>query len=428
MSIDPIEHPAHPGPIAKFADSLRSDTVGGFLLIGAAVLALVWINSPFGEIYESMRSFRIGPESLHLNLSLETWAADGLLAVFFFVVGNELKQEFVHGELRNPRRAMLPIVAAICGMVVPAAVYAAINITSPETIGGWGIPMATDIAFALAILAVVGRGLPPALRTFLLTLAIVDDLGAVIVIAVFYTADINFVALGIAAVLLAVFGYLQRGRGLAAKLNASPIPNWLVYLPLAIVIWVLTHESGVHATIAGVAMGLLMRTTKHEGEHHDPSHGMEQILRPWSAGLALPIFAFFSAGVVFDGFGEVVTDTAALGIIAGLVGGKVIGIVGGSWLTTKLTRAELNPSLRWIDLVGMSQLAGIGFTVSLLIAELSFVGAEHHLAHAKTGVLVASLIAALLSIFILGSRSRYYRRLAAEGRGPTAPSDASQGS
>ncbi|WP_026122583.1 Na+/H+ antiporter NhaA [Nocardiopsis halotolerans] len=411
MSIDPILRAERPGPLSRLADVLRNDSVGGFLLIGAAALALVWINSPLGEVYENLRSITFGPEALHLNLSLETWAADGLLAIFFFVVGNELKQEFVHGELRNPRRAMLPIVAAVCGMIVPAVIYAAINFTSPDTIHGWGIPMATDIAFAVAILAVVGRGLPTALRTFLLTLAIVDDLGAIIVIAVFYTSGIHFLSLLAAVVGLAVFWYLQRGRGLAARFNASVVPNWLVYVPLALVIWFLVHESGVHATIAGVAMGLLMRTNKLPGEKHDPSHGVEQLLRPWSAGLALPIFAFFSAGVVFDGFGQVLTDSAALGIIAGLVLGKMVGIAGGAWLTTKVTSAELNPDLRWIDIVGMSQLAGIGFTVSLLITELTFADAPEHLAHAKTGVLVASLVATLLATFILGARSRHYRKL-----------------
>ncbi|MFJ9556214.1 Na+/H+ antiporter NhaA [Nocardiopsis sp. NPDC101807] len=418
MSLDPNQSIPAGGPLSRFADTLRSDTVGGFLLIGAAVLALVWINSPIGGVYEHLREITFGPASLHLDLSLETWAADGLLAVFFFVVGNELKQEFVHGELRNPRRAMLPIVAAVCGMVVPAAIYAAINATSPDTVQGWGIPMATDIAFAVAILAVVGRGLPPALRTFLLTLAIVDDLGAVVVIAVFYTSGINFLALLAAAAGLVLFWYLQRGRGLAAKLNASALPNWIVYVPLALLVWGLVHESGVHATIAGVAMGLLMRTTKLPGESHDPSHGVEHVLRPWSAGLALPIFAFFSAGVVFDGVGEVLTDTAAMGIIAGLVVGKVVGIAGGSWLTTKLTRAELNPSLKWIDIVGMSTLAGIGFTVSLLITELSFADSPEHLAHAKTGVLLASLIATVLASIVLGARSRHYRRLMS-GMSPT---------
>ncbi len=411
MSIDPIQRSHGSRALTRLADSLRSDTVGGFLLIAAAALALAWINSPLGDAYEQLRSITFGPEALHLDLSLQTWAADGLLAVFFFVVGNELKQEFVHGELRDPRRAMLPIVAAVCGMVVPASFYALINITSPQAIQGWGIPMATDIAFALAILAVVGRGLPTALRTFLLTLAIVDDLGAVFVIAVFYTSDINAWALLAAVVGLAVFWYLQRGKGLAAGLNASAVPNWLVYVPLAAVIWTLVHESGVHATIAGVAMGLLMRTVALPDERRDPSHGVEKLLRPWSAGLALPIFAFFSAGVVFDGFEAVFADTAAVGIIAGLVLGKMIGIAGGSWLTTKLTRCELNPDLKWIDIVGMSQLAGIGFTVSLLITELSFQEAPTQLGHAKTGVLLASLIATLLATVILGGRAWHYRKV-----------------
>lgn len=414
MSLDPVRFSPSYNPVSRLANLLRSDTVAGFLLILAAITALVWINSPLGEVYERLRAVTFGPEPLHLNLSLETWAADGLLAIFFFVVGNELKQEFVHGELRNPRRAMLPIVAAICGMVVPASIYALVNINSPETIQGWGIPMATDIAFAVAILAVVGRGLPPALRTFLLTLAIVDDLGAVIVIAVFYTASISFLPLFGAAVGVALFGYLQRGKGLATRLNASAVPNWLVYVPLAVLVWVLTHESGVHATIAGVAMGLMMRTTKQKGEAQSPSHGTEHVLRPWSAGFALPVFAFFSAGVVFDGVDAVFTDPAGLGIIAGLVAGKIVGIAGGSWLTTKLTRAELSPDLKWIDIFGMSQLAGIGFTVSLLITELSFADSPEHMAHAKAGVLIASLIATLTATVVLGLRSRHYRRLADE--------------
>ena len=417
MSLDPVRFSPKYSPLHRLANNLRSDTVAGFLLILAAITALVWINSPLGDVYENLRSVTFGPESLHLNLSLETWAADGLLAIFFFVVGNELKQEFVHGELRNPRRAMLPIVAAICGMVVPASIYALINLNSPETIQGWGIPMATDIAFAVAILAVVGRGLPPALRTFLLTLAIVDDLGAVIVIAIFYTAAISLLPLFGAALGVALFGYLQRGRGLAAKLNASALPNWIVYVPLAILIWVLVHESGVHATIAGVAMGLMMRTNRQGDEPESPSHHIEYVLRPWSAGLALPVFAFFSAGVLFDGVDEVFTDPAGLGIIAGLVLGKIVGITGGSWLTTKVTKAELNPDLKWIDIFGMSQLAGIGFTVSLLITELSFADSPEHLSHAKAGVLIASLIATLTATLVLSLRGRHYRRLATAGAG-----------
>ncbi|WP_017625514.1 Na+/H+ antiporter NhaA [Nocardiopsis chromatogenes] len=396
--------------VHALADALRSDAIGGFLLIGAAAIALIWANSPFAGVYEAIRDFTIGPHApLHLDLTVGTWAADGLLAVFFFIVGAELKHEFVHGELRNPRRAMLPIVAAIGGMIVPALIFAGMNMARPEDIGGWGIPMATDIAFALAILAIIGKSLPPALRTFLLTLAIVDDLGAITVIAIFYTDELKFTYLFAALALLVVFGYLQQGRGIAAVLNRSAVPNWVVYLPLAFLIWAFMHESGVHATIAGVAMGMLMRSRIRGGEHESPLHHVEHMLRPWSMGLALPIFALFSAGVVFSGIGSMFTDTVALGVIVGLVVGKLIGILGGAWVTTKLTSAELNPTLRWIDIAGMSQLAGIGFTVSLLISELAYEPGTT-LDHAKGGVLIASLLATLLASLVLTRRSAYYRK------------------
>ncbi|GAA4913786.1 Na+/H+ antiporter NhaA [Streptomonospora salina] len=393
------------------ADALRKDSVGGFLLIAAAVVALVWANSPWSGLYEAVRSFTVGPsEPLHLDLDIEHWAADGILALFFFIIGAELKQEFAHGELRNPRRAMLPIVAAAGGMIAPALVFVLFNTARPDGLSGWGIPMATDIAFALAILAIVGRHLPPALRTFLLTLAIVDDLGAILVIAVFYTDDLKFGALIAALALLAIFGFLQQGRGPAAALDRSPVPNWVVYVPLAFVIWALMHESGVHATIAGVAMGMLMRSTEAQGEHESPLHRAEHMLRPWAMGVALPIFALMSAGVAFGGFAEMVTDTVALGVFFGLVAGKLIGILGGAWITTKVTRAELNPTLSWWDIAGMSVLAGIGFTVSLLITELAYPDGGAILDNAKGGVLIASLAATVLSAGVLGWRSTHYHR------------------
>ncbi|MDA8372053.1 MAG: Na+/H+ antiporter NhaA [Nocardiopsaceae bacterium] len=409
------------GGLRGFVERLRDDVVGGFLLIIGAVAALIWANSGWSDTYEAIRTFTFGPEFLHLHLSVESWVADGLLAIFFFVVGNELKQEFVHGELRNPRRAMLPIIAAVCGMVVPALTYTAINLGREGAHHGWGIPMATDIAFAVAVLAVIGRHLPTALRTFLLTLAIVDDLGAIIVIAVFYTADLSFTPLLIALVLLAVFGYLQQGRGLAAVLDRSPVPNWLVYLPLACAIWALVHASGVHATIAGVAMGLLMRTTTQPGENTDPSHRVEHLIQPWSSGLVLPVFALMSAGVSFAGMSGIFGDSVALGVIIGLVGGKLGGIFGGSWIATKLTTAELNPSLSWIDIAGMSLLAGIGFTVSLLITELSFPGHPEMMATAKAGVLIASALATVLAAAVLVFRSAHYRKNAPHPREATEP-------
>lgn len=252
--------------LSRFGAALRRDAVGGFLLIGAAVVALAWANSPAGGAYEQLRELQFGPQALHLHLSVEAWAADGLLALFFFIVGNELKQEFVHGQLRQPRRALLPIVAALCGVLVPAAIFAVINQGQGPAAQGWGIPVATDIAFAIAVLAVVGKFLPPALRTFLLTLAIVDDLAAITVIAVFYTEDLSFGPVLAAIALLGVFGYLQRGRGPAALLGRFRVASWGVYAVLAVVIWALVHASGIHATVAGVAMGLLMRTHSRSGE------------------------------------------------------------------------------------------------------------------------------------------------------------------
>ncbi|GAA2336200.1 Na+/H+ antiporter NhaA [Saccharopolyspora halophila] len=386
-------------------DALRRDAVGGFLLIGAAVLAVLWANSPWAGSYEEVRHFSFGPEALHLNLSLQHWAADGLLTLFFFIVGNELKQEFVNGELRHPRRAMLPIVAALCGVVLPAGIFAVINFGQGPALSGWGIPMATDIAFAVAVLAVIGKHLPPALRTFLLTLAIVDDLAAIVVIAVFYTDDLSWLPLLGAIALLVVFGLLQR----SSKWLGSRVPSWAVFVPLGVVIWALMHASGVHATIAGAAMGMLMRTSMQANEQVDPSHRAENALRPFVMGLALPVFALFSAGVVFADLGSMLTDTVSIGIIAGLVGGKLLGIAGGSWVATKITPAELNPTLSWIDIVGMSQLAGIGFTVSLLISELSYPDNPIMLEHGKSAVLIASALATLLAIVVLGPRSAHYR-------------------
>ncbi|HET6478898.1 MAG TPA: Na+/H+ antiporter NhaA [Actinoplanes sp.] len=409
---------------SRVVRALRSDLVGGVLLVGAAVIALGWANSPWADAYESLRSATFGPSALHLDLPVHAWAADGLLAVFFFVVGNELKQEFVAGELRNPRRAVLPIVAAVSGAVVPALVFAAITVGRGGASAGWGIPMATDIAFALAVLAVIGRGSPPALRTFLLTLAIVDDLVAIFVIAIFYSAGLAWGSLLAALALLAVFGWLQSGRGLARRLWTGPVPAWTVLVPLAVVIWAFMHASGVHATIAGAAMGLLMRTGPLPGETvepaatvepADPSHRVEHVLRPWTTGLVLPVFALTSAGVPFTGAGSLITDPVAIGVFAGLIGGKVVGITGGSWLTTKFTRAELSPALGWLDIFGLSLLAGIGFTVSLLIAELSYPGREQSLDHAKGAVLIASATAAVLASLVLPLRGGRRQRDDASG-------------
>ncbi|WP_174189761.1 Na+/H+ antiporter NhaA [Nocardia barduliensis] len=401
--------------LSRTVAALRSDALSGSLLIGAAVIAVVWANSPIADSYEALRSFTLGPESLHLNLSVQTWAADGLLAVFFFTVGNELKQELVHGELRDPRRAVLPIMAALGGVLVPALVFLAINLGTPgEAVRGWGIPMATDIAFAVAVLAVVGRGLPSALRMFLLTLATVDDMCAVVVIAVAYTTGLSLLALSAALAGLAMFGYLQNGKSRAAARLRAAVPGWMLFGPLAVVIWALMHASGVHATIAGVAMGLLMRTSTRAGESASPSYRVEAFLRPVSAGFALPVFALMSAGVTLSGADNFWGSTITWGILAGLLAGKFAGVLAATWVTARFTSAHLNPQLGWADIAGIGVLAGIGFTVSLLIAELSYTE-PGHLTDAKGAILLASVTAAVLAALVLGIRSRVHRKADSDG-------------
>ncbi|QWB24070.1 MULTISPECIES: Na+/H+ antiporter NhaA [Streptomyces] len=386
------------------ADALRTETVGGVLLLAAAVTALLWANIPaLGDSYGSVAHFKLGPAALGLDLSLAHWAADGLLAIFFFVAGIELKRELVAGDLRDPKAAALPVVAALCGMAVPALVYTVTNVTGGGSLAGWAVPTATDIAFALAVLAVIGTSLPSALRAFLLTLAVVDDLFAILIIAVFFTADLNFAALGGAVVGLGVFWLLLR----------KGVRGWYVYVPLALVVWALMYNSGVHATVAGVAMGLMLRCHRKEGESHSPGEHIEHLVRPLSAGLVVPLFALFSAGVSVSGgaLADVFASPETLGVVLGLVVGKALGIFGGTWLTARFTRASLSDDLAWADVFAVASLAGIGFTVSLLIGELAFAGDETMTNEVKAAVLLGSLIAAILATVLLKIRNAKYRRL-----------------
>ncbi|MEU6069179.1 MULTISPECIES: Na+/H+ antiporter NhaA [Streptomyces] len=386
------------------ADALRTETVGGVLLLIAAVAALIWVNvPPLHDSYETVSHFQFGPKALGLDLSVAHWAADGLLAVFFFVAGIELKRELVAGDLRDPKAAVLPVVAALCGMAVPALVYVLTNITDGGSTRGWAVPIATDIAFALAVLAVIGTSLPSALRAFLLTLAVVDDLFAILIIAVFFTDHINFAALGGAVVGLAVFWVLLR----------KGVRGWYVYVPLALVAWGLMYNSGVHATIAGVAMGLMLRCTTHEDEQHSPGEHIEHLVRPLSAGLAVPLFALFNAGVSVSGGAlvDVFTKPETFGVVLGLVVGKTVGIFGGTWLTVRFTRASLGDDLEWADVFAVAALSGIGFTVSLLIGELAFGGNAVLTDEVKAAVLTGSLMAAVCATVLLKIRNAKYRRL-----------------
>ncbi|MFE0650190.1 Na+/H+ antiporter NhaA [Streptomyces sp. NPDC059534] len=387
-------------------DALRTETVGGVLLLIAAVTALVWANTPLSDSYESVSDFHIGPAALGLDLSIQHWAADGLLAIFFFVAGIELKRELVAGELRDRRAAALPVIAALCGMAAPALVYALVNTLGNGSMDGWAVPTATDIAFALAVLAVIGTSLPSALRAFLLTLAVVDDLFAILIIAIFFTADLNFAALGGAVAGLVLFWVLLR----------AGVRGWYVYVPLALVVWGLMYNSGVHATIAGVAMGLMLRCTTREGEEHSPGERVEHLVRPISAGLAVPLFALFSAGVSVSGgaIHDVFTQPVTLGVVLGLVVGKAVGIFGGTWLAARFTKAELNPDLAWPDVFAVATLAGIGFTVSLLIGELAFADDPVLTDEVKAAVLIGSLIAAVLASVLLKLRVRKYQALVTE--------------
>jgi len=381
---------------------LRDETVGGVLLLVMAVAALLWANSRWGDSYAALVQHEIGPESLNLHLSLGTWAADGLLAVFFFIAGLELKHEFVLGSLSKPAQAVVPVAAALGGMILPAVIFVVVNATAADGApGGWGIPMATDIAFALAVLAIVGRSLPLPLRAFLLALAVVDDLGAITVIAIFYSHGFHagwFVA---ALALFALYAFAQRARW------RTP----LLYVPVALLAWYCLFQSGIHATVAGVALALLTRVRPDPGEVASPADRMSHLIHPISAGLCVPLFAFFASGVDLRSTGlfGALSNPIAIGVLVGLVIGKPLGVFGAAWLTARFTRAQLNPLLAWRDIATVGLLAGIGFTVALLISELAYPGAPAETDSAKVAVLTASVIAAVLATVAIRARNRHYR-------------------
>ncbi|AEE47498.1 Na+/H+ antiporter NhaA [Cellulomonas fimi] len=398
-----------PGGERNLLDTLREERTGGLLLLAGTAVALVWANLAPAS-YTALSSTVVGPAALHLDLTLAQWATDGLLAVFFFVVGLELKREVVAGELRDPRTAVVPIVAAVGGMLVPAALYLAVNLSAPDGVPkGWAVPTATDIAFAVAVLAVVGRSLPNALRAFLLTLAVVDDLLAIVVIGVVYTDHVALVWLGAALLTVAVFA-VAVARGVTT--------GW-VLVPLAVVAWALMHASGVHATIAGVLLGVVVPATPRATQRAlrlpaPPEESLaerwEHRWRPVSAGFAVPVFALFAAGVTFSAatLTGAVGDPVAQGVALGLVVGKPLGILGATWLVARFTRAELAPGLGWADVLSVGLVAGIGFTVSLLVGELAFGAGSAHDEHVVVAVLVASVTAALAGGGALWLRDRHH--------------------
>ncbi|MGB3301361.1 Na+/H+ antiporter NhaA [Gordonia sp. (in: high G+C Gram-positive bacteria)] len=383
---------------------VSGDVHAGAILLAAAVLGFIVANSPWREGYQSLLDTVIGPESLHLNLTVAQWASDGLLAIFFFVVGIELKHEFVAGSLRDPRRAGVPIAAAVGGMIAPALIYVSIVASNdPEALRGWATPTATDIAFALAVFAVVGTGLPVALRVFLMTLAVVDDLLGIIVIATVYTESIDFGMLAAGLACVVVFAFAVRAKHV----------YWWVLVPMALLAWGFVHTSGVHATVAGVLLGFTVPAFSRFGERHARTVTIGEAIAPVSAGIALPLFAFSSAGVTVIGIGHIV-QPVSIGVFAGLVVGKVVGVMATTFIVTKLTPLRLADGITLRSLLPVSLLTGIGFTVALLIAELSFSSSSglpsDHLPAAKVGILLGSLVAAILGGLLL----RYDARRAPE--------------
>ncbi len=407
-------------PVREF---LRVEAAGSLLLLLAAAIALVWANSPWSSSYDSLWHAHIvldaGP--LHLDESLQHWVNDALMVIFFFVVGLEIKYELVNGDLRDPKTAALPIVAAIGGMVVPAGLYLALNPPGSDGSAGWGIPMATDIAFAVGVLGILGRRIPSAARLFLLTLAIVDDIGAILVIAIFYTSELSLGWLALAIGLLGVMAV------------AKYLKIWTVvfYAVLGVGVWFALLESGVHATLAGVAIGLLAPArpllnedvareyagTALRDRHLNPDElarmrfllkesvsvveRLQTSLHPLSAYVVLPVFALANAGVELGAIGKVFTEPVGLGIMLGLVLGKPLGIFVASFAAVRLGLGRLPDGTTWPMVIGLGAVGGIGFTVSIFIAGLSFPGADLLTDEAKIAILLASLLAAVVGVIVL---------------------------
>lgn len=370
----------------------------GLTLLAAAVAAIVAANSSLYEAYLAFLSFEVGGDlgPLHLKKALILWINDGLMAVFFLLVGLELKREFLHGALREPSQRLMPAAAALGGMVLPAILYAAVNWGDPAALRGWAIPAATDIAFALCVLTLLGSRAPVSLKILLTTIAVIDDLGAIVIIALFYTSKISFVALGIAALAVAVL----------VAMNRTGVRRIPIYLAVGAVLWVAVLKSGLHATIAGVVLALAIPADSREGEEESPLLHLEHALVPWVNYAVLPIFGFANAGVVLAGMGLATLVTPIpLGIMLGLFVGKQIGVFAGIVAVVRLTGCSLPAGSTWTQLYGVAILTGIGFTMSLFIGGLAFPdGAQDDLV--RLGVMGGSLLAAVIGagVIALGSK------------------------
>jgi Na+:H+ antiporter, NhaA family len=380
--------------LSALREFLRLEAAGGMLLVLAAIAALMIANSPFAGLYEEFLAIPgvLGAGPLEIRKPLVAWLDDGWMAVFFLLVGLEIKREFIEGELADPRARTLPVIGALGGMAVPALIYAGLNHGSAIDLRGWAIPTATDIAFALAVMSLLGDRVPIGLKLLLTAIAIIDDLGAILIIAVFYTADLSLPALG-----LALIGLI----GLAA-LNLAGVRPLTPYLLSGIGLWLAVLKSGVHPTLAGVATAFAIPLGRRPGEPDGPGlKELEAFLHPWVAFLILPAFAFANAGVSFAGIGlQAMAEPVTLGIAAGLLIGKPIGVWGAMWLAVAVGLARSPEGATWTRLLGVALLCGIGFTMSLFIGGLAFDDPAHAV-QVRLGVLAGSLASAILGYAVL---------------------------
>jgi NhaA family Na+:H+ antiporter len=382
-----------------FTRFFQLEAASGLLLIAAAILALVINNSPLSYLYNGLLDVPVAVKvgALEIAKPLLLWINDGLMALFFLLIGLEVKREVVDGQLSKPSQVILPATAAVGGMVVPALVYWFINRDNPAAVAGWAIPTATDIAFALGVLALLGKRVPASLKLFLMTLAIIDDLGAIIVIALFYSGTLSSVSLMLAAACLVALIAMNR----LGVVKLGP------YLIIGLVLWVCVLKSGVHATLAGVALALCIPLRTRNAES-SPLLSLEHALHPWVAYAILPLFAFANAGVSLAGMTlESFTHPVPLGIAVGLLAGKTVGVFGLTWLAIKLRLAALPTGASWGQLLGVAILCGIGFTMSLFVGSLAFVpGSSDYAGMDRMGILTGSFIAAVVGYAVTAMASR----------------------
>ncbi len=373
----------------------KLEAASGLVLLFAAVIALLVSNSSFSVLYTDVLDsyFFLGFKNFGIKLSVLHWINDVLMAIFFFLVTLEIKREFIQGELSNPKQAMLPIIGAVGGMLVPALIYVSINYTDPVTLNGWAIPSATDIAFSLGVLSLLGKRVPISLKVFLTALAIIDDLGAIIIIAFFYSGQVEYnylILMLLCIVILLLF-------------NKFNIRNFIPYLIIGLFLWEFTHQSGIHATIAGVLLALTIPHKDNKKSHaHSLLLKLEHAISPYVAFGIMPIFAFANAGVSLEGITfESLLNPVPLGILCGLFIGKQLGVFIFSYFSIKLKLAAMPNNANWMTLYGVGILTGIGFTMSLFVGNLAFVDAANHMDGVKIGVLLGSLLSTIFGYILL---------------------------